>query len=918
MKTSKEIELILKARLEASDELQAASQAVANKMSTALEGAFSGLGAKIADSIMEGIVNRLKNDGQSKLAQLLGQQGGSTNTNTGPSSGGQAQVAGQVHSGGAVSGGSAPFYGASSNFNYLPRSAGAADYLSAYFGMKNAAGPIGGHDPTMDRGFQVNQIRNAVTNDAVYNELQLRVRENKANPSFGVLDDEFKKKMIDSRNYLNESALSDSGEVRKLNQRIEELTKRLAELQATDEEYINAQKELNQKVSQRDLLNDKSTSDFKRVGEYNRYLREEEETRQANLYRRIGRGARVAGALGATATFVGRVPGDFRRMDADSADVSNMETRTLASGDYDRMMAMSRLGGVDSMRSSGNFEAGARGVGTALAMAGGGTALGSMIAGASGGMIAGPLGMLVGGGLGLAGGIYAGTMGFKGNVAGSMRDQMDKEISKNQELYDMLGRGRGVVNRSIDLSRSLGGEGFSRLLTGGVNPNQFDAAITGGDKMDVQMRALQNKIAQNAAIDPSGRIDAIRGWNNEIQSIYNSPGYQAAQNARANREAFSGMMVGGGTLAQYGVNRGLSGEESRDTIARLAASMGGEFATGNALSRSSGSIADMMNLRARGLSNVAEISGGLFQGSMGNRDEAMRATKEIFEDAVAGGLDKAATGKAMQQMAQESSRGIGFGDAATERFRSALGASSRMFGGKEIEGKGFEYMANLRGRMDQFGSASGGLGQIGGTIATNKLIEQMKSEIPGLGDFGIGDINRLQSMGPNASRAGVEAFLKDKAGGKLVSPMLVDKFTSQIQRLGASGTQETYNLFGGAGSEMGKLLTDSTFSSNLEQSMMFPQAMKEILNGTRAADVAPGERGRLAAPGDYYGGAPKNKMDQADLELTTRGVGEVNNTIGELKSALENLIKRADNVLSEDFMRKMGMTGTQGTTGGSS
>jgi hypothetical protein len=890
MKTSKEIELILKARLEASDELQAASQAVANKMSTALEGAFSGLGAKIADKIMEGIVERLKNGGQSQMAQLLDQRPTSQNTNTQPMLPGTTQA--QVVSAGAGSGNALPFYGTSSSYGYLPRSAGMSDYVSAKFA-------IGSHDAAMNSADERFQLTKAIQEDRIYNELQVRKKQNRLDPSYNILGGSFEvggesRNFRDALGYhqelLKDSTSADLSELRTLDKSIQSLKDEMVRLREQNKDLTEVQAELAKKQSEKSILEDKANAELKRVAEVDSVLGAEKAAADARRAQMFGRASRIGTAVGSAMAFAGHLPGALRESAYAGSEVDNKEGRSFAAGEYDRLLAMQTLGGREAMSRQSVFESTMTGVGGILRDAIGGAMIGNTVAPGAGAAY-GAIG-------GAAMGATNFVTGFNSRMNSSMEDQINKQMGTNKEFFDPYRAGLGTAMGSFRSARNMGAPELSGMLTGGEDVSLMMKRASSLNLSSMEDAAyveqLKNspnqKWAASLSRSASGRIAATES---EAASMY--PKIARARKYQMFDPRANDGAGGTGTLRDYASNA-FAGDLYDQTMGQLTSTMGGVFGNKDPrLLSAKGGLGALFEAQGMGFANAPQLAAGLFQGGIG-RDDSMRQTKEMFSEAVAAGLAKEKVGDSLKIVAAQASQGLGAAQGARDNYSMAMGAAQGLFGGA-IEGHQMDFVQREQSKINSAGKQAGGIGLVKGLMGARGVYSELQNKYK-LKNLSFTDSLRFSH---SFDTMDIEDFTK-MTGYTPKNKEEADDIVAKMRTAGARGDM-------GYRGAVGDLATISDIYSHTtdKEARLAPEVAKRLANPATAASTAygPQPQGAPELPSGQPGAREAQLGDQKTAQQIAQGLTILSTNIETLNTAFKLLTERAHEVLKKEYVDKM-------------
>jgi hypothetical protein len=620
---SKEIELILQARLEASDAEKDALK-MGSAIGDAIEKAFDGLGTRLAEKFASEFSTAIKNSGMLTQNAFLG-NGPPEGLGFGGTSSGSPERS--KSSGGFPSkdepitsytndantrsfseriGGTA----GGSGFGYTSqrRGFGIATLLSDSF--KN----IPGAADALEIGRE-----EANTMDRKLRRYEIFKETKKFNPNFTLdqvgLDNKQVRELKTELTGLGTAAATKLADG-KLEERIERLTQVLEKNAAGYEKAVNSK----DKTPQQELL----VKMFeKRTEEKENLIKTENDLKGSiNTFGRqvngignhddlpwykdqaklnpVGRGLMAGAVIG---DFASNLPYSLARGAAGAADVNNMASRDYMSGNTGGILATELAGGYDAVRGRAKLSAG---LDIGVGVAGG---LGQMVLG--GAFAESGIGAMIGlNGLKQVGSSAKDFVEFEGSVSRKMREDQSLSYSTNQEVLDMYGKSRANSLGAYADARATGSERHSDFLTG------------------------VNKDGSPGMYDQSKDSGLSRG------EIYQSM-----------KSIASGM---GGVYNDYNV---LDSKNIKNAIVR-----------GN-------------NLKGQGFNNIQDVSAQMFQGQSNSpwasnqysdREDAMTSTQDRYLKYREGGLESGAISTLGAMMGQ---RGSGFDMAGSAGYNADVAAA---------------------------------------------------------------------------------------------------------------------------------------------------------------------------------------------------------------------------------------------------
>jgi len=525
---SKEIELILKARLEASDaEKDAVS--VASKIGGAIEQAFNGLGSKIAD--------RFADEFKQKIAQL--DIFSFNNVNSGYSRGpalpgathdpGQLQLGQQnahlqqpitshtneqrVRSGAFSAGSAMPVPG------YMPASR--RGYGTATLLASQLPGMTGGRD--LMEGFGLDEAKSMDDKLSRFKYLQ---QMRSFNPSASAESVGLSnKELVDLKKEVTAlgSAAGQRLATGNFDQRIDKLT------QALDKLSVSYEKAISTPADQRSASERMIIEKYESAAGKTDALRQTKADLEGTIkdlgsqakdlptaavpwYRdrmRMGQGAVAAGEM---MGFMGNANYSMLRGEMGAAQVAGMGTRDYMDKNWGGMLAAQFGGGYQGLQDKARFSAGMD---------------------IGGGLVSGVGQMVIGGATAKTGiGALVGINGIRQTMS-SAKDMMEYESAvfnkmgmeqnlqygKNKEFIDMYVKGRANQQGSYNEALGMGSEMYSNFLTGGGKGGVYDRSRQSGLSMESMRGSLRQYTAgmggvymgYNTMEDPLFQDAAVRG-----------------------------------------------------------------------------------------------------------------------------------------------------------------------------------------------------------------------------------------------------------------------------------------------------------------------------------------------------------------------------------------------------------------------
>lgn len=590
------------------------------------------------------------------------------------------------------------------------------------------------------------------------------------------------------------------------------------------------------------------------------------------------------GAAGTIAAGIGQLPGHVRQFGADYADITNMDSRAMRNGDLDKVLAMNALGGQGSMQKQGGFETGMGILGKTLSYGAIGAAGGSFIPG---------LGTVAGGLAGMGVGLYQGLTGASSAMKGSMEDQVQKHMAENAELYDLTKTGRGAAIGGYRSAQAMNAPGLSYYLSGGENLRD---KVNAGQGARDNLEEIQSKYANINNLRPTARARAVKERDAALSSAHAAiSGFDKNEDKAALMSTFDPITHNTENFRTYAVNRGLSNSQYDQTLGSLGAHMGGDFGDSNGIPevmKAKGGLRNILDARGAGLSNAADIAGGLFQGGA-SRGDAMRMTKELFEDAVAGGFDKASAGKAMVTMSQQAANGMGGEMGARSSMTRAMAAAQDAFGaGGHVEGSQLDYVQRTQDYNERQSKSGGGLGMVSGFMAAQSASSAMR-KMGVTGQMSVAEANTLRKLGDTGSDSDIRTTL-EQFGHKGIT----DKNQAEVGKM-------VRNLKNVAADKRAQIGDEQNEIFDVENGRFRTLAERNAAKGVQAGLSKDGsivdkngfKAGKAAADNSDPGKNAASKSELADADKIIKGLSTLELTFGALDTALHGVITRAESVL---------------------
>lgn len=479
-----------------------------------------------------------------------------------------------------------------------------------------------------------------------------------------------------------------------------------------------------------------------------------------NMLGRMGGAALAAQQLGSAAL---QIPGALRGREVAIPGIENMAGRAAMSGDIEKLFAAQQLGGFGAIEQSAGYEQAARTGVAGLGIAGGaalGAGIGSFIPGLGTG-----IGAAVGAGVGGLN-FIATSLGFAGGQKSLMEERLGVERAKSPEFYEAMSRSRGLAMGGFEAARGMGIPEMAMFAAGG------GAGMENLQSQQVEAQAAiaeEERLIQQNRRQMAGGVGGLpRGLGRLGQLRENLAGIESRI---GEGDPFS---VDGRSLRSFAADYGVGPEQLSGVMARSMATMGGAFLGQTPeLMQNMGGVAQMARLTGLGFGQAPELAGALVRGGE-SRGDAMESTRQMFEDAMAAGLDKARVGQAMMTTASRIEQlGMGGAQAAQQEQRMALAAAQAISGGGPIEGFQMEIGQKTVQQLREMGSAEGGLGMVGGYQAVRKFGSEMQRKIKAAGGKmgGFSDVEQAALQSLEVDEAGLKELLRRKG----VSEDVLDK-----------------------------------------------------------------------------------------------------------------------------------------------
>lgn len=845
---SREIELVLKARLEASDASNDAAN-LGTQLGSAIEKAFDGLGEKLASKFAEEFKNKLS---QSNLIpSMSGGQGAISGAPMQPPQIGgtygsydiQAQIKARTNDDGrwlysasdnvdkvtnaiASGGGSAGRSNAPGSYyntpQFAPKTYGAATILQNF---QDEYGNRGNGSANVSRS-EANALDDTVRRYRLFQQVS------KVNPEFQLSNVGLNQEQVtQARERLTGLASSAASTLanKDLDKKIELLT---AALDKMGEKYEKASNKEEKTQADKDLIETYQ----RREGELHKTVKERADMQGAvqsaakaaqelpaepmpeSGFSRAGRFARGAGAAMVVAGEVGQMLSSWnymgRRNDAYATDLDNYGVRQRLRGDNTGIVANALEGGTDEQKSRarsrawGNFFSElTSGVGQ-LAVGAGGIAA-SGVAEVSSLGAATPLalaGAAVSGGVALNG---VRTIGSSINAYRTMDERIAANLQQEQQA---------AMLKNEEFTRSFNYQRANRIS--GYN----DAQAMGSDQLSSFLMGY----------DPNRPGDNVMNRNN-----------------------------GSGLSRDQ-----LLGQQRR--FARMGGVYNGVDSLTSDMAAQTG-MTDLNFLTGQGFANAADTAVATFRGGGFTRAEAIARTRDEYNGLRSAGLEETGLVDAFNARNGFAQQGLDFGGAASFGMRSAAGyaAANNMTEGFQV-GK----LQNMQYNFQSSVNTGAGLKGIAKSQAINDLEKKLGPDVK----FSEADriAFQLGQIGPDALRK----YAKNMSSDQL--SQLSDDTMKDIE----NRTVDLYTGSLGGNREVAQTMLN--YESGGRSSLELQQRMF----GGDAQAVMPKE-------GDVRSGrtAPQGKAEkQQDIDVE---VSEFNTGIATLKAGFEALQKETDNLVKK-------------------
>jgi hypothetical protein len=630
-------------------------------------------------------------------------------------------------------------------------------------------------------------------------------------------------------------------------------------------------------------------------------------------------GMKAFSALGTGLELFGEMPSLMRQSAASGAEIQNLEARTAMRGDVEQMLAIQRLGGQDEIAGRARREEG-----TILAgeVAG---AIGLALAPLTGGLSAGLALAMGAGALGLGADAARRAGGFNTRVEQNIMGQTQAERLQNQEVYRFLERGRETQIRGFDAARQAGAPELAGIFAGGGDANLASNSAATAREDRERLRQQIATMQANTPGDPS--LQQARARETQLTERINQLESQAT-GAAGSMVTSQGRNV---SLRQMAAQMGIGEQEFLQTMGQVG-SMGGVFLGEQNRTPGANQIAELIRMQGIGLSNAGGIAGSLFQSGGMTRGESIETVRQIFEDAVSAGMDKAQVGRAMTEMAARGNQlGFGGGGVAAAEMTRGLGLANAAFG-STVEGPQMRFAQQVNQQLTQATrSQTADLGKIGGQIGAERFARRAGIKLDRM------DLMEMQELG--FDQAGLERFLQERgaspdkireleAGGDLAGQLEAEKqrgmFEAADRGLGGKRTaeqfmrrqlgftteaqMEAFRKMQGpirAGTNVqpqifdfnektGEFFKRAEAASGLQEQVGVDFDEKTGALTPRMRNIPAIEAGAREAPG----AAPARALAQMDATQISAGLNDLNQILPVLNASLGKLIDRANSVLS--------------------
>jgi hypothetical protein len=708
MATSKEIEIILQAKLEQGNAVDSA-KSLGQGISDAIERAFDGLGERIASKLILDMQTTLSSI---KLSDVLGnstQQGQQLSYQAQPSFTGFSttqsgvMVPDYMNSSYSSFGPHAPapntkipeslsdaHQAASRSDSRILSSSGSNDsipYRRSNFGLNYSytspfmgiSGPLSGE--MNDARGQANQ-ENRIKMDEIATRFRAYDTLRKVDPDTR-LEPEFKKELTDLRQFSIGQISQNGSEIGELISKLRELREEISsnseEVRAarnksesdrteSDRALISADDRLNSEKNEVfDQINARqnhSSNIARTVASVEGALSADEQIEQMNRIRKVRAFAGITGAVGLGMQAYGESDLVKSNAEAGRAQLQNANMRDYLSGNFENMIATQQLGGDEELQSRslsnarwsaagkmvaglGTFALGAAFSPTSLTGVGGIVSAGAMAAGAS-----------------TMYDSYRDYMQLDSNAASQAEQLKRNQIIKNQEAMTGV---RSSVNQSIysyQTSQALGSTEISEDLYGSLPAGKYGE----GSAYRANQNSLRSTVVRSGLTNSA--FDQLQA------NLYGSMGAVFPNVAPAEP----------GKEIEYNANGSPRTPMRSDSVFN--------------------ETANLARLQAQGFNNAAQIAGVLFNdntegGGDTDRQRALKEAGAMYTEAVRAGMDQLKIPHYLEIMATRmASNGPGSEYAEAANSRRGLALAQEIYGPK-IEGKQAEHVAEIyNGLMD--------------------------------------------------------------------------------------------------------------------------------------------------------------------------------------------------------------------------
>lgn len=551
----------------------------------------------------------------------------------------------------------------------------------------------------------------------------------------------------------------------------------------------------------------------------------------------------LAGAAAPIIGAAGQLPGAFRASEAAEAAMGNFGARAALGGDVERMIAARELGGIENIQGAAGIEAGL-GIGGNI-LGAGASALGAGLP-IPGAQVAG-----------IAGAGYFGTQAVRG-MAGfgaaqrqAQEDILAREMERQQELFQFTRAGRGVGIGAFEQAQQAGGAEFSNLMMG----------LPGA-----RIPTMQGGI-------PTGGTQGLRG---------------------------------------FAAGMGIGTQQFQETMGGLGQGMGGMFfQEGQPRLQQMPDVAvNALQMQAAGLRGAPGLMGQMMQGMTPNAAQERRTQgeelRQMFEDAVSAGLDKARAGQALQFMATQAAQGLGAAGAARIGFGQQVGLAQRLFGAEGIEGPEMGFIQKGITNVQQGTRGGGGITGLAGLAAAQDINRRFFQ-----GKLSPADVVNLQQTVTDPG--GIEALAEDygvEVNGEEVAAAMGEtrvQETGRLARTALSGMRGAERLM------VGQAAGARTLSERVAAGRFGEFGAGPTRGEPLAGQIGPpapfrvGEQAALAPAIGGPAGQLAAGMAQVDATKIVTGLQTLGrDQLPAINRALSELVTRAEEVLTrQDKPRTM-------------